>query len=146
LSTIFNCRCNEKKCFRKKTWILDETQGTLFFDIARIINEKRPKAFLLENVKNLLSHDKGKTFSIISEKLKKLNYSIHCDVLDGKHFVPQHRERILIVGFDKDVFQGKENFKFPELPEPSRKFSEILESNVESKYTLTNKLWNYLQD
>lgn len=135
----------KKNALGRNHGFLDETQGTLFFDIARIIDEKRPKAFLLENVKNLLSHDKKKTFKIISESLRKLNYSVHFKILDGKHFVPQHRERILIVGFNNEVFKGRENFKFPELPEPERKFSEVLEQNVESKYTLTDHLWNYLQ-
>jgi DNA (cytosine-5)-methyltransferase 1 len=136
----------KKKALGRNHGFLDETQGTLFFDIARIIDEKRPKAFLLENVKNLLSHDKKKTFKVISESLKEINYSIHYKVLDGKHFVPQHRERILIVGFNNEIFKGRENFKFPELPEPYKKFRDILEPNVESKYTLTNHLWNYLQD
>jgi DNA (cytosine-5)-methyltransferase 1 len=78
----------------------DETQGNLFFDIARIIDEKRPKAFLLENVKNLQSHDKGRTFDVIQRTLRdELGYQIDCKVIDGAHFVPQHRERILIVGF-----------------------------------------------
>ena len=80
------------------------TQGTLFFDVARIIAEKRPKAFLLENVKNLLSHDKGNAFKVIIETLEKeLGYVVHYKVIDGQHFVPQHRERILIVGFKEET-------------------------------------------
>lgn len=136
----------KKNSLGKKHGFLDETQGTLFFDIARIIKEKRPKAFMLENVKNLKSHDKGKTFSVIEETLKKLNYNLHVDILDGRHFVPQHRERILIVGFDKKVFKGKEDFKFPEMPKLSLAFGDILEKNPDPKYTLTDKLWTYLQD
>lgn len=123
----------------------DETQGTLFFDVARIIEKKRPKAFLLENVKNLVSHDKGNTFKIIKKTLEELNYSVHAKVLDGQHFVPQHRERIFIVGFDKKVFKGKEKFEFPEMPEANHAIEDILEKNPDSKYTLTPKLWDYLQ-
>ena len=136
----------KKNSLGKKHGFLDETQGTLFFDIARIIKEKRPKAFMLENVKNLKSHDKGKTFKIIEDTLKKLNYNLHVQILDGRHFVPQHRERILIIGFDKKIFKGKENFTFPEMPELKIAFGDILEKNPEPKYTLTDKLWNYLQD
>lgn len=124
----------------------DETQGTLFFDIVRILEAKRPKAFLLENVKNLVSHDKGRTFKVIANALKELNYSIHYRVLDGKYFVPQHRERILIVGYDNNVFKGNEQFRFPEFRETSYRLGDILENSVDNKYTLTDHLWNYLQD
>jgi DNA (cytosine-5)-methyltransferase 1 len=137
---------SKKNSLGKKHGFLDETQGTLFFDIARIIKEKRPKAFMLENVKNLKSHDKGKTFKVIKSTLEKLNYTVYAEVLDGKYFVPQHRERILIIGFDKKRFKGKEDFKFPEMPDLKKNFGDILESNPDPKYTLTNKLWNYLQD
>lgn len=137
---------SKKNALGKKHGFLDETQGTLFFDIARIIKEKRPKTFLLENVKNLVSHDKGKTFMIISETLKELGYSVHFKVLDGKYFVPQHRERILIVGFDKKVFKGKEKFEFPQMPKnPPMVVEDILEKDVDEKYTLSDKLWDYLQ-
>lgn len=137
------------------------TQGTLFFDVARIIAEKRPKAFLLENVKNLLSHDKGNTFKVILETLEQeLGYEVHHKVIDGQHFVPQHRERILIVGFkDKTTFSW-DDLQLPE--KGSVKMSAILHSQdgtevadepyttgsiakVNSKYTLTPKLWAYLQ-
>jgi DNA (cytosine-5)-methyltransferase 1 len=137
---------SKKNALGRAHGFLDETQGTLFFDIARILNAKRPKAFMLENVKNLISHDKGRTFNVIKHALEELNYSIHFQVLDGKHFVPQHRERIIIVGFDKDVFKGNEKFSFPKLKDPSRKIKDILDSNPDSKYTLSDKLWNYLQE
>jgi len=136
---------SKKNSLGKKHGFLDETQGTLFFDIARILKEKRPRAFMLENVKNLVTHDKGRTFEVIYNALDELDYSIHFRVLDGKHFVPQHRERIVITGFDKNVFYGKENFQFPELPEPEKKIWDILETDVNPKYTLSDKLWNYLQ-
>jgi len=136
---------SKKKSLGKQHGFLDETQGTLFFDIARIIKEKKPKAFMLENVKNLVSHDKGRTFEVIYNTLDELGYSVHFRVLDGQHFVPQHRERIIIVGFDRDVFKGQENFEFPGLPKPQRTVREILQENPDTKYTLSDKLWNYLQ-
>lgn len=136
----------KKTALGKQHGFLDETQGTLFFDIARILKEKKPKAFMLENVKNLLSHDKGKTFKVIARTLDELGYSIHSKVLDGKHFVPQHRERIVIVGFRYDVFAGWERFEFPELPNTKHRIADILEELPEPKYTLTNHLWKYLQD
>jgi len=137
---------SKKNALGKAHGFLDETQGTLFFDIARIIKAKRPKAFMLENVKNLRSHDKGRTFLVIEETLKELGYSIYSQVLDGKHFVPQHRERIIIVGFDKKVFNGNEIFHYPKLAAPSHWIEDILEHKPDKKYTLTDKLWNYLQD
>ena len=76
----------------------------------------------------------------------RLNYSIHYKVLDGKHFVPQHRERIIIVGFDRNVFHGQESFQFPQLPKPSTAIEDILQKEIPVKYTLTNNLWKYLQD
>lgn len=137
---------SKKNSLGRNHGFLDETQGTLFFDVARIIKEKRPKAFMLENVKNLISHDKGRTFEVIYNTLDELNYSVHFRILDGKHFVPQHRERIIIVGFDREVYKGLENFKFPELPEPEISIAQILEPNPDEKYTLSNKLWSYLQN
>ncbi|MCX8492130.1 MAG: DNA (cytosine-5-)-methyltransferase, partial [Cyclobacteriaceae bacterium] len=125
---------------------LDETQGTLFFDVARIIKYKKPSAFMLENVKNLVSHDKGKTFKVITETLKELGYNIHYKVLDGKHFVPQHRERIIIVGFKNSIFNKKEAFQFPKMSETKFAIKDILESEVDKKYTLSEHLWNYLQE
>lgn len=123
----------------------DEAQGTLFFDIVRILEAKRPKSFMLENVKNLVSHDKGNTFRVIRGALEEIGYSIHYKVLDSKYYAPQHRERIIIVGFDKNVFGGKEHFTFPANPESSHKIRDILEFNIPEKYTLTDKLWSYLQ-
>ncbi|MEL6720806.1 MAG: DNA (cytosine-5-)-methyltransferase [Bacteroidota bacterium] len=136
---------SKKNSLGKAHGFKDQTQGTLFFDIVRILESKRPKAFLLENVKNLVSHDKRRTFKIIKETLEKLNYSVHTKVLDGKHFVPQHRERIFIVGFNNELYNGKEDFKFPELPKATHVVEDILEAEVAEKYTLSNKLWDYLQ-
>ncbi|WP_052123212.1 DNA (cytosine-5-)-methyltransferase [Flavobacterium beibuense] len=137
---------SKKNSLGRKHGFLDETQGTLFFDIARILKHKRPKTFMLENVKNLVSHDKGNTFKVIQNTLKELNYSIYYKVLDGKYYVPQHRERIIIVGFDNEYFKGEENFEFPELKEVKHSVKEILLPKVEDKYTLSDKLWSYLQE
>ncbi|MDQ0658387.1 DNA (cytosine-5-)-methyltransferase [Paenibacillus sp. W2I17] len=137
---------SKKTSLGKEHGFLDKTQGTLFFDVARIIKEKRPKAFLLENVKNLRSHDKGKTFEIIRSTLEELDYNLHITVLDGKYYVPQHRERIFIVGFDRNIFKGKETFNFPIPNGEILPFKSILDQTVEDKYTLSDKLWQYLQD
>lgn len=137
---------SKKNSLGRKHGFLDETQGTLFFDIARIIAEKKPKAFMLENVKNLASHDKGKTFKIIKSVLSDLGYEIYYKVLNGSHFTPQNRERIIIVGFNKDIKTKKDTFDFPEMPERKSKISDILENCVEEKYTLSDKLWGFLQD
>ena len=137
---------SKKNALGRAHGFLDETQGTLFFDVARIIKHKMPKAFMLENVKNLVSHDKGKTFTVIKETLKELGYSIHFKVLDGQHFVPQHRERIIIVGFNNKVFKGEETFEFPKMGDTKFAIRDILDDEVDTKYTLSDKLWNYLQE
>ena len=137
---------SKKNSLGRETGFKDKTQGTLFFDVADIINRHRPKAFYLENVKNLVSHDRGRTFKVIKETLEELDYSIHFKVLDGKSFVPQHRERIMIVGFDNKIYKGKERFEFPKLGEPDKCVADILDSDVPEKYTLSDKLWNYLQN
>ena len=137
---------SKKNSLGRETGFKDKTQGTLFFDVADIISRHRPKAFYLENVKNLVSHDKGRTFKVITETLEELDYSIHYEVLDGKSFVPQHRERIMIVGYDRKVYGGKEQFEFPKLGEPVNCIGDILEQNVPAKYTLSDKLWGYLQN
>lgn len=135
---------SKKNALGKNHGFLDETQGTLFFDIARILNEKKPKVFLLENVKNLVSHDSKRTFQVITNTLKELNYNIYYRVLDGKYYVPQHRERIVIIGFSNDYFKGNEKFEFPELPVPDHKIKDILEKKPLEKFTLTDNLWEYL--
>lgn len=138
---------SKKNSLGRATGFEDKTQGTLFFDVCRILKEKRPKAFVLENVKNLRSHDKGRTFEIIQESLEELNYKIFSDVIDGQNFVPQHRERILIVGFNKELYGDDFDFEFkitPVTPKPVMK--DILEKDVDEKYTLSDKLWSYLQN
>lgn len=136
---------SKKNALGRAHGFLDETQGTLFFDIARILKHKRPKTFMLENVKNLVSHDKGKTFKVIQNVLKELNYNIYTKVLDGKHFVPQHRERIIIVGFDNEYFKHQETFEFPKMSDAKYAIRDILFPEVDPKYTLSDKLWSYLQ-
>ena len=143
----------------------DETQGTLFFDVARIIEAKQPRAFLLENVKNLVSHDKGRTFDVIKRTLtEELGYFIHTRVIDGAHFTPQHRERILIVGFKEPTAFDFDALQLP--PKGVHKLKDILHKTdglepilawdengffdhetkqVQAKYTLTDNLWRYLQ-
>jgi DNA (cytosine-5)-methyltransferase 1 len=133
-----------------------EAQGTLFFDVARIIRAKKPAIFVLENVKNLKSHDKGKTFKVIMETLDELGYEVadandmgksDPKVIDGKRFLPQHRERIVLVGFRRDL-NIHNGFTLRDVsqsyPERRPAFGELLEPVVDSKYILTPKLWEYL--
>lgn len=137
---------SKKNSLGRKHGFEDERQGNLFFHIAEIIEKHRPKAFFLENVKNLVSHDKGNTFKVIRETLLDLGYSFHSKVLNGKCFVPQNRERTFIIGFDAEVFNYKECFEFPKLFESGKRMKDILEKKVDPKYTLSDHLWKYLQD
>lgn len=138
---------SKKQSLGRATGFEDKTQGTLFFDVCRILKEKRPKAFMLENVKNLCSHDKGRTFKVIQESLEELNYIIFFRILDGKSYVPQHRERIVIVGFDQERYGKNVTFEFNlPLSEKTPVIRDILESDVSDKYTLSDKLWVYLQN
>jgi DNA (cytosine-5)-methyltransferase 1 len=137
---------SKKNSLGRKHGFEDEKQGNLFFHIAEIIQNHRPKAFFLENVKNLISHDKGNTFKVIENTLRGLGYSFHYKVLNGKHFVPQNRQRTFMVGFDISVFKNKEDFEFPVLPKPLKTVKDILEKSVDPKYTLTDHLWKYLQN
>lgn len=156
---------SKKNALGRKHGFLDETQGTLFFDVARIIAEKRPRAFLLENVKNLRSHDKGRTFEVVRRTLSdELGYHVQWRIIDGAHFVPQHRERILIVGFREPVAfdwsilnlpeRGTKKLKDilhrtdgtePNLPWDESRFFDFDSKKVNPKYTLTDHLWSYLQ-
>jgi DNA (cytosine-5)-methyltransferase 1 len=120
----------------------EDTRGTLFFDIARILKEKRPKAFLLENVKNLKSHDKGRTFATIEKTLKDLDYAVYPLLYKAKDFgVPQNRERIYIVGFDKRQVKNYVKFVAPKPPRTQTSVGEILERDVDGKYTISDRLW-----
>jgi DNA (cytosine-5)-methyltransferase 1 len=147
---------SKKNSLGRKHGFECDTQGTFFFDVALIIAAKRPVAFVLENVKNLKSHDKGKTFKVIMEALDELGYWVadadHSSgadhkIIDGKHFVPQHRERIVLVGFRKDLnvhsgFTLREIVKL--IPKAKPALGDILERQVDPKYILTHKLWEYL--
>ncbi len=184
---------SKKNSLGRAHGFLDETQGTLFFDLARIIQAKRPAAFLLENVRNLASHDQGRTFKTIQRVLRdELEYEIRCRLVSARHWVPQRRQRILIVGFDRKRTRGLPAFEFDEtcqkwMPDRSsvtnlqttlfsvhdsprhpeeREFptmravlhpedgTEAAESPytrgpkamVDSRYTLSNHLWEYLQN
>ena len=140
----------------------DEAQGTLFFDVARIIDHHRPHAFLLENVKNLVSHDRGRTFDVIRRTLEdELKYKIDVKVIDSRSWVPQHRERIFIVGFSEPNDFSFKDFHIPDVangprlgsilhPEdgseaPDKRFTLGNIGRVNEKYILTDHLWNYLQ-
>lgn len=137
---------SKKQSMGLETGFRDKTQGTLFFDVCRILKAKRPKGFMLENVKNLCSHDRGRTFKIITESLNELDYEVYYKVIDGQNYVPQHRERIIIVGFDRKRYGGDIDFSFDLHPtNPKPRLKEIIETNVEPKYTLSDKLWTYLQ-
>lgn len=137
---------SKKNSMGRATGFADKTQGTLFFDVCRIIAEKRPKAFMLENVKNLKSHDKGNTWRVIKSSLEELNYSVYSGVFDGQDFVPQHRERVLIVGFDKERY-GEVPFEFDyKKPETKPVLKDILFEEYDKKYILTAHLWDYLQN
>jgi DNA (cytosine-5)-methyltransferase 1 len=135
---------SKKISLGRKHGFEDEKQGNLFFEITRIVEHHRPAAFILENVKNLKSHDKGRTIEIIEKTLEKdLKYDIKAMVVDARSVVPQHRERIFIVGFRKE---DKVSFQFPEFPDDRPILDSILDDKVPDKYTLTDKLWNYLQN
>ncbi len=153
---------SKKNALNKPHGFRCNIQGTLFFDVARIIKHHRPRVFLLENVKNLVNHDRGRTFRIIHETLKEeLGYHVDCKVINARSFVPQNRERIFIAGFRESA-----NFSFDELDiydpangprldsilhpedgseEPEARFTIGKERKVLPRYTLSDHLWNYLQ-
>lgn len=156
---------SKKNALGRPHGFADETQGTLFFEIAKIIEEKQPAAFLLENVKNLKSHDRGRTFEVIRRTLQdELGYEFDHRIVNGKHFTPQSRERILMVGFRetsdfcwddvsipeggpklKDILHATDGSE-PFLPWDGERFFDHSKSEVRDKYTLTEKLWTYLQN
>ncbi len=126
----------------------DVKQGNLFFHIVEILETHRPKAFFLENVKNLVSHDKGNTFKVIKQTILDLGYSFDSRVIDGSYYVPQHRERTFMIGFDRKRYGEDVTFDFDRiiLPDAKPRVGEILQQNIDPKYTLSDKLWQYLQD
>jgi len=134
---------SKKNSMNRPVGFDDEAQGKLFFNIRNIIKKKRPSAVLLENVKNLKTHDNGNTFKIIKKSLEKLHYHVSDDILDGKYLVPQHRERLFIVAFDNE--KSNQKFKFPKFRKIRKTLDDILEENPEDKYTLTKGVWNALK-
>jgi DNA (cytosine-5)-methyltransferase 1 len=133
---------SKKLSLGRKHGFADKEQGNLFFSIADIVEFHQSSAFVLENVKNLLNHDKGRTFEIIHNTLTNaLGYKVHTGLINAKGLVPQHRERIFMVGF-------KENsrFKFPTFPCDGPRLESILDKTVPDKYTLSDHLWKYLRD
>lgn len=132
---------SKKKSLGRAHGFKDEKQGNLFFEIIRILAHHKPPVVFLENVKNLLSHDNGNTFKVIKNSLEMLGYEVDVNVFDAEHFVPQHRERTIIVG----SLNGK--ITLPEsLPKRRKNLRQILENTVDDKYTLSDKLWQYLQN
>ncbi len=152
---------SKKNALGRPHGFADKIQGTLFFDVARIIEHHRPKAILLENVKNLEGHDKGRTFRIIRETLTELGYSFDWKVIDAASWVPQHRERIFIAGFQEDTCFSFERIVFPEAknrptlvtvlhPEDGSEkeeppYTEGASGKISDRYTLSDNLWIYLQ-
>jgi DNA (cytosine-5)-methyltransferase 1 len=135
---------SKKNALGRPHGFLCDTQGTLFYDLAKIISHHRPRAFLLENVKNLERHDGGRTLATILHALRdELDYDVHFRVISAAAWVPQKRERIFIVGF-----RDKTSFSFDDLEVPAGRrpvLGDVLEHDVPSKYTLTSHLWSYLQ-
>lgn len=151
---------SKKNSLGRAHGFLDKAQGTLFFDVLSILRAKQPKGFLLENVKNLRSHDEGRTYRVIRGALEELGYQVEDKVIDSRPWVPQRRERIFLVGFRRPV-----NFSFDEMAVPQRgpTLGSILHSRdedserhytrrahgrtvVDERYTLSDHLWTYLQD
>lgn len=135
---------SKNRSLGRPSGFLDETRGTLFFEIARILRDRKPAAFFLENVKNLGTHDQGRTFRTILSTLEGLGYRIHYKVISSAPIVPQKRERIYIVGF-RD--QGaSDNFSLPDVSGVFPPIHTILEDEVDAKYTLSPRLWTFLQE
>jgi DNA (cytosine-5)-methyltransferase 1 len=133
----------KKNALGRKHGFQEEKSGNLFFELARILKEKRPRAFLLENVKNLLSHDRGNTYATIIRILHDLGYHMHHQVLNARSVLPQNRDRLFIAGFGnrKDSIA----FEFPSLPDASPVLGGILEKEFDEKYILSDRLWKYLR-
>jgi len=136
---------SKKESMGRKHGFEDEKQGNLFFEIARILEDKKPAGFMLENVKNIISHDKGNTFQTIQKILDELGYTFDYKLIDAAKLVPQHRERTYMVGFRKELVGEDYVFEFPEVIDTQPKLKDILDKKVDPKYTLSDKLWDYLQ-
>jgi DNA (cytosine-5)-methyltransferase 1 len=137
---------SKKKSLGRAHGFADRTQGTLFFHLANIVKVKRPPILFFENVKNLKSHDSGRTWEVIRGTLEELGYQVFSKVIDAAGWVPQHRERVFIIAFDRDRFTQHVEFEFPSPPLEKKALQDILEPRVDSRYTLSDHLWKYLQD
>ena len=137
---------SKKNSMGVKHGFADKNQGNLFLQICKIIRICQPKVVFLENVKNLISHDRGKTWKTIQKELDSLGYQLHWKIIDAKFWVPQHRERIYIVAFRRKSFTKKEidGFIFPVEPHKTPKLSSILDRKAPRKYMLSDRLWAYL--
>lgn len=142
---------SKKRSLGRSHGFADETQGTLFFELARLIRVSSPPILLLENVKNLLHHDHGRTINVIESTLGELGYTVSKSVVDAQHWVPQHRERLFIVGLRRDLY-GVEPFRFPALEARPLRMEQLWGSVIRDsdgdaeKYVLTENLWTYLQE
>ena len=138
---------SKKNSLGRKHGFQDAEQGNLFFAICDIVSEKKPAVLFLENVKNLRSHDKGKTWKVITEAIDALGYEMKFQIIDAQGWVPQHRERIYMVCFNRNKFTKAEIelFKFPSPRGKKLTLSMILEEDPNKKYMLTDNLWTYLQ-
>jgi DNA (cytosine-5)-methyltransferase 1 len=139
---------SKKNSLGRKHGFQDVEQGNLFFAICDVVAAKRPSVLLLENVKNLKSHDKGKTWTVIQEAIDELGYEMRAQIIDARSWVPQHRERIFMVCFDRKKFTKAEieSFEFPAAPKKPQSLGLILEDKPNKKYMLTDNLWVYLQN
>ena len=152
---------SKKNSLGRAHGFLDKAQGTLFFDVVRILKHHNPAAFMLENVKNLKSHDKGKTFEVIIGALEELGYKVSMKIIDAQHFVPQHRQRIVLVGFLEDtgfdfsnlILPKKGVVKLSSILHPENGSEEVeghftlgINAKVNPKYILSDHLWQYLQN
>ncbi len=139
---------SKKNSMGRATGFEDKTQGTLFFDVVRIIKAKRPSVVFLENVKNLLSHDRGNTWKIIYETLLELNYQVFYQVVDGKEWVPQHRERLFVVCFNRDKYKTNLDFEIPTKPQEGYEYvslDKIILNYEDKSLALTQGTWEALK-
>lgn len=135
---------SKKRSLGRPHGFLDVVQGTLFFEVARLIDQSKPAIVVLENVKHLLRHDAGRTFSTITATLDKLGYQTSWEVIDARAWVPQHRERVFIVALNREVF-GDHHFEFPSRPTEGPRLGDILEPVVDTKFRKSDRVWKYLQ-
>jgi DNA (cytosine-5)-methyltransferase 1 len=136
---------SKKRSLGRDDGFLDKAQGTLFFEVLRLASETKPRVVFLENVKHLLRHDSGRTYEVIKGSLNEIGYTVSESVIDARSWVPQHRERIFIVGLRREHY-GTLKFVFPQLPRSSVTLASILDSDVDPKYRLTRHLWRYLRE